>query len=117
MPIHTLSEYQDRDATPSRPTSSAMPVPTQWQQQSPGAGESQQGGIGQQFMNYGQQSDQRQDDQFWSWNLGDQQPKWYHVLLLCCCPCFVGNPCSPIRRKDYLRMLLTFFFWITVLDV
>ncbi|KAL0483840.1 rhomboid-like protease [Acrasis kona] len=114
MPIHTLRDYEAQDNPQSRP----MPVPNQWQggNTSSENTEQPQYGFGQQFMNYGQ-TDERQDDQFWSWNLGEQQPKWYHILLLCCCPCFVGNPCSPIRRQDYKRMLLTFIFWITILDI
>jgi membrane associated rhomboid family serine protease len=113
MPIHTLSDYRDEQ---SRPNASPMPMPSNWQQ-SPGNNSATPSyGFGQQFMQYGQ-TDQRQDDQFWSWNLGDQQPKWYHIFLLCCCPCFVGNPCSPVRKQDYKRMLLTFIFWVTILDI
>jgi hypothetical protein len=57
-------------------------------------------------------------DQFWSYNLEGQQPKWYHIVLdMFCCPCFVGPPCSNVRKGDYKRMLLSFSFWITIIQV
>jgi hypothetical protein len=39
------------------------------------------------------------------------------MLLLCCCPCFVGPPCSDVRKQDYKRMLKTFLFWTTIVQL
>ncbi|KAL9648054.1 hypothetical protein ABK040_012108 [Willaertia magna] len=57
------------------------------------------------------------EDMFWSYNLHGVQPQWYHMCLMCCCPCFVGNPCSPVRKGDYIRMLKTFLFWISIIQI
>jgi hypothetical protein len=57
-----------------------------------------------------------QSQGFWSNNL-ESEPKWYHYFLMMCFPCFVGNPCSIIRRRDYLKLLTTFIFWISIIDV
>lgn len=57
-------------------------------------------------------------DQFWSYNLEGQQPKIHHLVLeMCCCPCFVGPPCSDVRKRDYKKMLLSFSFWLTIIQV
>jgi hypothetical protein len=55
-------------------------------------------------------------DQFWSPNI-EGRVEWYHLFMLSCCPCFVGNPCSPARKNDYKRMLMSFIFWIILLQV
>lgn len=57
------------------------------------------------------------DDLYWSYNLQGQQPKWYHILLNCCAPCFVGPPCSENRKKDWRRLLWSFIAWITVVQI
>ena len=36
---------------------------------------------------------------------------------MCCCPCFVGPPCSPTRKQDYKNMLKTFCFWISIVQI
>eukprot|EP01080_Neovahlkampfia_damariscottae_P010509 gene10509-3031_t len=54
---------------------------------------------------------------FWSNNLEEQQPKWYHYLLMMTCPCFVGNPCSSVRKRDYLRLFTTFIFWVSIIQI
>jgi membrane associated rhomboid family serine protease len=55
-------------------------------------------------------------DSFWTWNL-QQEPQWYHMTLLCFCPCLVGPVCSPARKADYRRLLVTFILWTTVLQI
>ncbi|KAL0490303.1 rhomboid-like protease [Acrasis kona] len=58
------------------------------------------------------------EDQFWSYNLEPgQQPQPYHIFLLCFCPCLIGNQCSPARRGDYIRLLLSFIFWVSIVDI
>ncbi|KAF0972278.1 hypothetical protein FDP41_009181 [Naegleria fowleri] len=57
------------------------------------------------------------EDMFWSYNLHNIQPQWYHMCLMCCCPCFVGPPCSPVRKQDYKNMLMTFCFWISIVQL
>lgn len=122
-----------------------MPVPPQWQSSGGGGRYTSGGGGGgarigtfadlneEQYGNQpGTQQQQQQtsffpstsssqmdaqtDGMFWSWNL-QEPPKWYHMVLLCCCPCFVGPICSDVRKEDYKRMLKCFLFWVTILDI
>jgi len=58
-----------------------------------------------------------QRDMFWSWNLPAQNPEWYHMILLFTCPWMIGNPCSPARRSDWKRLLFTFIFYATVIQI
>jgi hypothetical protein len=32
-------------------------------------------------------------------------------------PCFIGNPISKTRRNDYIRLLLSFIFWISIIEI
>lgn len=125
MVIRTLRDY-DND-------SAAAPVPPQWQQsssQSTNRGgtfvdlnsmESQQQQQPQQqsssssFMQ--QPSPDTSESSFWSYNLQGESIQWYHMVLMCCCPCFVGPMCSDVRKSDYKVMLRCFLFWITIVDL
>lgn len=104
-----------------------MPMPSQWQQQQ----QQQQSGGGtwadlqegnettaQQQQQQPQMASMmnQQEGMFWSWNL-NEQPQWYHMLLLCCCPCLVGPLCSDVRKQDYKRLLKTFLFWATIAEI
>lgn len=70
--------------------------------------------------------EQKPDEQFWSYNIGsflfisilfpdliilnlqqiskqkDGAPTVEQMFLSVLCPCLVGNPCSPVRRNDYI---------------
>jgi membrane associated rhomboid family serine protease len=103
MPIVTLSDYQNVDNQSTGAYQTMQPMPMY--------------GAQQQVYQFGN-TEQRQDDQFWSWNLApDEPPKWYHMFLVCFCPCLVGNPCSDVRKEDYKRLLVSFIFWISILDL
>ena len=53
---------------------------------------------------------------FWTWNL-QEDPKWYHMMLMCFCPCLVGPVCSLARRADYRRLLITFMLWVSLAQI
>lgn len=131
MVIRTLSDYSSNDNSGGGNTTggsggrtlgsggaTAMPVPSQWQQQEQGSGgtwaDLQDGNQPQQQSMM--QQPLQQEGMFWSWNL-TSPPQWYHMVLLCCCPCFVGPPCSDVRKQDYKRMLKTFLFWATIAEI
>jgi membrane associated rhomboid family serine protease len=68
------------------------------------------------FSNENKNNSARQNDTFWSWNLSEE-PQPYHMLLMCLCPCFVGNPCSSVRISDYKRLLRSFIFYVTLVQI
>jgi membrane associated rhomboid family serine protease len=109
MPVHTLQDYQPVDGDQYQGGVAYQQAPMQPMPLH---------GAQQNMNQFGQTDEDRQDDQFWSWNLPpNAPPQWYHMILLCCCPCFVGNPCSDVRKSDYKRMLLSFIFWISIIDL
>jgi membrane associated rhomboid family serine protease len=56
-------------------------------------------------------------DQFWSPNMDSPPSKWYHIFFLMCFPCFLGPICSPTRKRDYLRLVTSFIFWVSIVDI
>jgi membrane associated rhomboid family serine protease len=141
MVIRTLRDYENdySSNTGNNGSSVSMPMPPQWQRQGASASaiggtyadlssdqeQQQQPSTTMPFFYHYQQQQQEEgeargfsssDGMFWSWNLTGP-PQWYHMVLLCCCPCFVGPPCSEVRKRDYKLMLQTFLFWITIVDI
>lgn len=56
-------------------------------------------------------------DTFWSPNMENVQPKWYHLIFMACFPCFLGPFCSSTRKKDYFRLFTSFIFWISIVEI
>lgn len=56
-------------------------------------------------------------DTFWSPNMENVQPQWYHLIFMTCFPCFLGPLCSTTRKKDYFRLFTSFIFWISIVEI
>eukprot|EP00818_Percolomonas_sp_WS_P006242 CAMPEP_0117452144 /NCGR_PEP_ID=MMETSP0759-20121206/9429_1 /TAXON_ID=63605 /ORGANISM="Percolomonas cosmopolitus, Strain WS" /LENGTH=146 /DNA_ID=CAMNT_0005244881 /DNA_START=65 /DNA_END=501 /DNA_ORIENTATION=+ len=58
------------------------------------------------------------EDSFWSLNIHPSHYQPIHFLFtLLGCPCFIGPPFSRTRLKDYLRLLVTFLFYVSIADI
>jgi hypothetical protein len=57
-------------------------------------------------------------DSFWSDNIRVDEIRPYHpICIQCGCGCCLGSLISDERKRDYLRLLKTFTFWISVIQI
>eukprot|EP00708_Paratrimastix_pyriformis_P003693 GAFH01002484.1.p2 GENE.GAFH01002484.1~~GAFH01002484.1.p2 ORF type:complete len:334 (+),score=48.50 GAFH01002484.1:69-1070(+) len=120
--IHTIADLGGggggREAPPP-----AQPMGNFWANQqraqrvNPSAYEEGRGG-GAPPAAYPQMGQMQLVDPFWSPNLPPGSPfGCQEIFCMQCCPCCIGPCCSPVRRFDYKRLLKTFTFWISVVQV
>lgn len=101
--IHTIAEFNN-----DRPNN--RPMPNAW-------GTTGAGGNDQRSAST-RRTGTQMDDTYWSHNLKEGEPyQWYHIILNCFCPCFIGPLCSDVRKKDYLALLYQSLFWIFWIDL
>eukprot|EP00741_Cyanophora_paradoxa_P004650 tig00000821_g4513.t1 len=47
--------------------------------------------------------------------VGSLQP--HQWCCLCCCPCFIGNPCSPARKERYKEIAKSFIGIVSMIEI
>ena len=46
---------------------------------------------------------------------GDEMPK--ALCCAACCPCCIGGPCSPNRKKEWINLLKVPTFWLIIIQI
>jgi hypothetical protein len=86
--IHTIDEFYGNDRSPMVPQSQTLVQP--------------------QYLH----------DSFWSDNINADEIRQYHPYCIQCgCGCCLGNLMSNERKKDYLRLIKTFTFWMSIVQI